>query len=221
MAKTAGRAILRELGMRPRDLRILVVDDHALMRDAVRSIIDAGEGIEIAGEAETAAEALRLAGSLGPDLVLLDLALPDTEGLRCLEALRRRHPDTLVVVFSGVEDPDLIAGALECGAAAFVLKRTNPHDLAAAIRQAVDQTVFTGRGAPLQGASRARLTRKELEVLAQLALARSNREIAQALWISDQTVKFHLRNVYRKLGASTRTEAVRIAHERALVPSPI
>ena len=205
--------------MRPKDLRVLVVDDHALMRDAVRAIIDGAEGLELAGEAETAAQALRMADGLRPDVVLLDLVLPDAEGLRCLESLRRRHASTVVVVFSAIDDPDIIAGALARGASAFVLKRTAPADLAAAIRQAAEPTVFQGTPSALAGAGRAVLTAKELEVLGQLALARSNREIAEALWISDQTVKFHLRNLYRKLGASTRTEAVRIAHERALVAS--
>jgi DNA-binding NarL/FixJ family response regulator len=209
--------MVRSLGMRPKDLRILVVDDHALMRDAVRAIIQGADGLVLAGEAETAAQALRLADKLRPDLVLLDLGLPDAQGLSCLETLRRRHADMLVVVFTGLDDADVITGALARGAAAFVLKRTSPADLAAAIRQAVDPTVF--QRTPETG--RIALTAKELEVLGQLALARSNREIARALWISDQTVKFHLRNVYRKLGASTRTEAVRIAHERALVPASV
>ena len=204
--------------MRRKDLRVLVVDDHALMRDAVRAIIDAAEGLELAGEAETAAQALKLADRLRPDVVLLDLVLPDAEALSCLEELRRRHASTVVVVFSGLDDPDIIAGALARGASAFVLKRTAPADLAAAIRQAAEPTVFQGTHSALVGAGEAALTAKELEVLRHLALGRSNREIAEALWISDQTVKFHLRNVYRKLGASTRTEAVRIAHEKALVP---
>ena len=205
--------------MRPKDLRVLVVDDHALMRDAVRAIIDGAEGLELAGEAETAAQALRMADRLRPDVVLLDVVLPDAEGLSCLESLRQRHASAVVVVFSGLDDPDIIAGALARGASAFVLKRTAPADLAAAIRQAAEPTVFQGTPSALAGAGQAALTAKELEVLAQLALARSNREIADALWISDQTVKFHLRNLYRKLGASTRTEAVRIAHEKALVPA--
>jgi DNA-binding NarL/FixJ family response regulator len=206
--------------MRPTTLRILVVDDHALMRDALRATIEDAEGLDVAGEAETANDALVLAETRQPDVVLLDLVLPGAEGLSCLEELLRRHPDTPVVVFSGVDDQDLIAGSLARGAAAYVLKRTNPLDLATAIRQAVEPTMFY-RPPPLAGASHARLTEKELEVLAHLALGRTNREIAQALWISVQTVKFHLGNVYRKLGAATRTEAVRIAHERALVPSAV
>jgi DNA-binding NarL/FixJ family response regulator len=203
--------------MRPLNLKILVVDDHALMREAVRAIIHEADGIELVGEAETAAQALRRTAELAPDVVLLDLGLPDSEGLACLEALKRRFPGTPVVVFSAVDDPDLIRGALERGAAGYVLKRINPLDLPAAIRQTLEQTVFQRQNMSTDG--RAGLSEKELGVLKQLALGRSNREIAAELWISEQTVKFHLRNIYRKLGASTRTEAVRIAYDRALVPA--
>lgn len=207
--------------MRPLNLKILVVDDHALMREAVCAILADAEGIEVAGEAETAAQALRRADELEPDVVLLDLRLPDVEGLACLEALRRRHPETAVVVFSGVDEPELISAALARGAAGYVLKRINPLDLPSAIRQAVEPSVFQPASLGLQEEPRGGLSEKELGVLEHLALGRSNREIAQELWISDQTVKFHLRNVYRKLGASTRTEAIRIAHDRALVATPV
>jgi DNA-binding NarL/FixJ family response regulator len=203
--------------MRPLNLRILVVDDHALMREAVRAIIDEADGMELAGEAETAAQALRRTGELKPDVVLLDLRLPDTDGVACLDAFRLRHPETPVVVFSGVDEPDLIRAALERGAAGYVLKRINPLDLPAAIRQTLEQNVFHPHRVALE--PRSGLSEKELGVLEQLALGRSNREIAAALWISDQTVKFHLSNIYRKLGVSTRTEAIRIAHDRALVPA--
>jgi DNA-binding NarL/FixJ family response regulator len=204
--------------MRPLNLRILVVDDHALMREAVRAIIDSADGMEVVGEAETASEALRQTIELQPDVVLLDLRLPDTDGLACLEAIRRRHPETPVVVFSGVDEPDLIRAALERGAACYVLKRISPLDLPAAIRQTLEQNVFQPHAGIVD--ERGGLSEKELGVLEQLALGRSNREIAAELWISDQTVKFHLSNVYRKLGVSTRTEAIRIAHDRALVPTP-
>ena len=208
--------------MRPLNLNILVVDDHALMREAVCAILGDAEGIDVAGEAETGAQALQRVAELDPDVVLLDLRLPDVDGLACLETLRRLHPKTAVVIFSGADDPELIRAALARGAAAYVLKRINPIDLASAIRQAMEPSAFTRSSLGVdEGAPRGGLSEKELAVLEQLALGRSNREIAQELWISDQTVKFHLRNVYRKLGASTRTEAIRIAHDRALVATPV
>jgi DNA-binding NarL/FixJ family response regulator len=204
--------------MRPLNLRILVVDDHALMREAVCAIIHDAEGVELAGEAETAAQALRRTAELAPDVVLLDLRLPDVDGLGCLEMLRSRFPSTSVVIFSAVDEPELIGAALARGAAGYVLKRISPLDLPAAIRQTAERSVFHQQSVGVDD-PRGGLSEKELGVLEQLALGRSNREIARELWVSDQTVKFHLSNVYRKLGASTRTEAIRIAHDRALVPT--
>jgi DNA-binding NarL/FixJ family response regulator len=203
--------------MRPLNLKILVVDDHALMREAVRAIIEDADGMEVVGEAETAAQALRRTAELAPDVVLLDLRLPDMDGLGCLETLRRHHPDTPVVVFSAVDEPELIGAAFARGAAGYVLKRISPLDLPAAIRQSVERSVFQPQSMDVDQSRDGGLSEKELGVLEQLALGRSNREIAGALFVSDQTVKFHLRNVYRKLGVSTRTEAIRIAHDRGLV----
>jgi DNA-binding NarL/FixJ family response regulator len=200
--------------MRQLDLKILVVDDHALMREAVLAILDSAEGLEVVGEADSAATALAQTAALEPDLVLLDLRLP--EGLGCLDALRRLHPQTKVLIFSAVDDAELVATALARGAEGYVLKRIDPLDLPAAIRQTVERSVFNQQSLPVE-APAGGLSAKELTVLEHLALGQSNREIASQLWVSDQTVKFHLRNVYRKLGASTRTEAIRIAHERALV----
>ena len=205
--------------MRQLNLKILVVDDHALMREAVRAILDGAEGLEVVGEAHSAASALKQVAALAPDLVLLDLRLPDVDGLACLDALRRRHPKTKVLIFSAVDDTELVSAALARGAEGYVLKRIDPLDLPAAIRQTVERSVFHAQSVPADEAPASRLSAKELTVLEHLALGRSNREIASQLWVSDQTVKFHLRNVYRKLGASTRTEAIRIAHERALVPA--
>jgi len=159
---------------------------------------------------------------LEPDIVLLDLNLPDVEGLRCLENLRREHPTMAVVVFSGVEDEAIAETALARGASGYVLKRINPLDLPAVLRQSIERSVFRQPLAQSNGGARSSgLSEKELAVLEQLSLGRSNREIASALWISDQTVKFHLRNVYRKLGVSSRAEAMRVAHERALVPANV
>jgi DNA-binding NarL/FixJ family response regulator len=202
--------------MRQLNLKILVVDDHALMREAVCAILGDAEGVEAVGEAETGAQALERTAELAPDVVLLDLRLPDVDGLGCLDTLRRRHPETSVVLFSAVEDSELIGAALARGAAGYVLKRINPVDLPSAIRQAIERSVFHQQSVSVDEPSGG-LSEKELGVLEQLALGRSNREIAGELWVSDQTVKFHLRNIYRKLSVSTRTEAIRVAHERSLV----
>jgi DNA-binding NarL/FixJ family response regulator len=203
--------------MRPTTSRILLVDDHALMRESVRVLLDDADGLEVAGEAETGTEALRRAAELEPDIVLLDLDLPDVDGFACLDALRREHPDALVVVFAGVDDPALVEAALARGAAGYVLKRVSPLDLASALRQLVERSVFYRQVGGDPDVLRAELSEKQLAVLNLMALGRTNREIARELCISAQTVKFHVRNVYRALGVSTRTEALKVAHERALL----
>ncbi|HZG35969.1 MAG TPA: response regulator transcription factor [Gaiellaceae bacterium] len=204
--------------MRHLDLKIFLVDDHALMREAVGAILDGAGGLRLVGDADSFATALRRIAELQPDIVLLDLRLPDVEGLSGLTTLRRLHPTISVVVFSALDEPELISSALARGASGYIVKRIDPLDLPAALRQTVDRSVYH-RETPSVAAPTAGLSEKELRVLEQLALGRSNREIASELWVSDQTVKFHLRNVYRKLGATTRTDAIRIAHERALLTS--
>jgi DNA-binding NarL/FixJ family response regulator len=193
------------------------VDDHALMRESVRVLLDDADGLQVAGEAETGAEALRRAAELEPDIVLLDLDLPDVDGFACLDALRRGHPDALVVVFAGVDEPALIEAALARGAAGYVRKRISPLDLASALRQLVERDVFYRQTSSEPDDRRTELSEKQLQVLNQLALGRTNREIARELCISAETVKFHVRNMYRALGVSTRTEALRVAHERGLL----
>ena len=127
--------------MRPLSLKILVVDDHALMRESVRAILETDDGFEVVGEAESAAAAVELAGSLRPDVILLDLRLPDSDGFACLDALERRLPEAAVIVFSAVDEPELVSAALDRGAAGYILKRISPVDLPAAIRGTVDGSV--------------------------------------------------------------------------------
>jgi DNA-binding NarL/FixJ family response regulator len=206
---------------RPGPLRVVVCDDHALMRSALRVLLTAEEGLEIVGEAATGGAVLPLVEAQRPDVVVLDLNMPQVDGFKCLELLTARYPDVKCVVLSATDDADSIAAALRRGAAGYVLKSVNPLDLPAALRQSVEASVFqatTFAAADSRGAARAAgLSEKEVEVLGELAQGKSNRQIAQALWLSEQTVKFHLRNVYRKLGVGNRTEALRLALDRHLV----
>jgi DNA-binding NarL/FixJ family response regulator len=201
-------------------LRVVVCDDHELMRSALRAVLTPDEGVEVVGEAADGSALLALLEGDEPDVVTLDLGLPGLDGLRCLELLRERHPRVTTVVVSGSDDPATIDAAFRRGAAAYALKSVNPLDLPATVRQAVEGSVFRpNRGSP-DGLDRSRatgLSAKEAVVLAELAKGNSNREIAQALWLSEQTVKFHLRNVYRKLGVANHTDALRLALERDLV----
>jgi DNA-binding NarL/FixJ family response regulator len=207
-------------------LRLLVADDHRLMLDAIRSAVAAADDIEIVGEARTGAQVLPLLNQTKPNVLLLDIRMPQMDGLQVLERMRDRYPDVKVVVLSGSDDPEIIQRALAAGACAYVLKHVDPRDLPSAIRQAAEGTVFQApAGALLNGensaAKEAGLSDRELEVLQALARGLSNKQIAKQGWVTEQTVKFHLSNIYRKLGVANRTEATRFAYQHGLVDSPV
>jgi DNA-binding NarL/FixJ family response regulator len=205
-------------------LRVVAVDDHQLMLDAISLTLQDEEGIEVVGQALTALEALPLIGRTQPDLVLLDIRMPQMDGLTCLAKIREQYPRVKVVILSGIDEPEQIRTALEQGAAAFVVKHVDPRDLASALRQIAEGTVFQVLGSSDAGgenaAKTAGITESELRVLRALAQGRSNKQIAAELFITEQTVKFHLTNIYRKLDVSNRTEATRFAYQHGLVVNP-
>ena len=202
-------------------LRVVIADDHELMRSALRLLLTAAEGLEIVGEAACGASLLALVEAQRPDVVLLDLQMPNIDGFQCLERLKAAYPEVTCVVLSASDDPSTIGAALGRGADGYVLKSINPLDVPAAVRQSVEHSIIQPSAllpADPHGAARAAgLSEKEVEVLGELAQGKSNRQIAQALWLSEQTVKFHLRNVFRKLGVANRTEALRLALDQHLV----
>jgi DNA-binding NarL/FixJ family response regulator len=201
-------------------LRVVLADDHRLMLEALHLTLTEAEGIEIVGFTNEGVKVLPLVARTRPDVVLLDFHMPDMDGLACLSRLRQHHPDVTVVMLSGSDEPGLISEALRRGASAFILKQIDPRDLPAAIRQAREGTVFGTLGraeAEPSPAEAAGLTEKELRVLELLSRGLSTRDIARELWLSPQTVKFHLTNLYRKLGVANRTEAARYAFEHGLV----
>ena len=206
-------------------LRLLVADDHQLMLAAVRLALRDAQDIDIVGEARAGEEVLPLAGRTSPDVVLLDLRMPGMHGLRCLELLRERYPAVKAVVFSGTDDSDAVEACFARGAVAFVHKTVDPTELAAVLRRAVAGDEFVAVGntkAPVTAAQRAvELTPRETEILQSVADGLPNKQIAQQLWLSEQTVKYHLTNLYRKLHVTSRTEAVRYAYEHGLIESPV
>jgi DNA-binding NarL/FixJ family response regulator len=207
-----------------RRLKVLIADDHQLMLGAVRASLSQQEDIEVVGEANSGEKVLPLVAQTGPDAVLLDVRMPGMDGLTVLELLQEQYPRIVVVMLSGIDDPVLVRGALERGASAFVLKHVDPRDLGSAIRQAVGGSIF--RPLDLVDVARsafedAGLTKRELSILEELPAGGSNQEIAKRLFLAEQTVKFHLTNIYRKLGVSTRTEALRHAYEHGLVERPL
>jgi DNA-binding NarL/FixJ family response regulator len=208
-----------------RALRVLIVDDHRLMIEAVRAAFADVDEIEVVGETCNGPDVLPLVASIQPDVVLLDIRMPGIDGLRCLELIQERHPAVRVVMFSALDDPEVIETALSRGARAFVVKHIDPADLPSAIRQAMEQTVFQPFGlrtsVQQSAADDAGLTEAQMRVLNALARGLSNKQIAKELWLSEQTVKFHLGNIYRQLDVSSRSEAIRYAYRHRLVADPV
>jgi DNA-binding NarL/FixJ family response regulator len=205
-------------------LRVLAVDDHKLMLEAIRAALEQTEDVELVGVACSGSEALPMISRVDPDVVLLDLRMPLMDGLTTLGHIRKRHPEVKVVILSAIEEPEQIQAALRQGASSFVVKHIEPRDLASAIRQAASGVVFQMLGAEETSeeaaAKETGITDSELRVLKALAQGLSNKQIAKELFITEQTVKFHLTNIYRKLEVSNRTEAARYAYQHGLAANP-
>jgi DNA-binding NarL/FixJ family response regulator len=210
-----------------RRLKVLVADDHELMVEAVRlTLAEAEDDFEIVATTTRGQQVLPLTAQTQPDIVMLDLRMPGMDGLTCLELLRKRHPNVKTVVLSGLEEPSVIRSAFSRGAIAFIRKHVEPRDLASALRQAVHGTVAQpvfggaeeGESTPADGLG---LSERELSILRALGDGMSNKQIAKQLWLAEQTVKFHLTNIYRKLNVATRTEAVNAAYRHGLLETPL
>jgi DNA-binding NarL/FixJ family response regulator len=203
-----------------RRLKLLLADDHALMFEAVALAIENEPDLEIVGCAETGSQVLPLVQQTQPDLVVLDLRMPGMDGVTCLAHLRERFPDVRTAVLSGIDSDETIEAALRAGANAFISKSVDPAELPAALRRAAEEPVAhaIGRAVRRQDSiiEEMGLTEREVAVLRALAQGRSNREIAQTLWLAEQTVKFHLTNIYRKLDVRGRTEAVHWAYHHGV-----
>jgi DNA-binding NarL/FixJ family response regulator len=201
-------------------VRVLIADDHRLMVEGTKQALKQAGDFDVVGEAVNGVQVLPLVRRLKPDLVLLDLRMPQMDGLTCLAKIRKEFPDMKVAILSVSQDPELIQTALKRGANAYIVKTIDPDDLAGALRQALDGNVFTTAGVTEDPAERAAkdvgLTERELGIVRAVARGLSNEAISKELWVAEQTVKFHLTNIYRKLGVSNRTEAARYAFEHGL-----
>jgi DNA-binding NarL/FixJ family response regulator len=206
-------------------LKVLIADDHPLMLQGIRRALEAADDIEVAGEARNGEELLALVDRRNPDIVLLDLNMPGPGGIECLEKIHRSHPDVKSVVISAYEDRPTIDSALQAGACAYMVKSVNSVDVASALRQVACGAIFhaaatapdTGgseRGGPTPGDS---LTARERTILEAVANGLTTKAISRELWLSEHTVKFHLTNIYRKLGVANRSAAIRYAFEQGLV----
>ncbi|MFC7343526.1 MadR family response regulator transcription factor [Saccharopolyspora griseoalba] len=208
-------------------VRIVLVDDHAIVRHGLRSVLEREGDLEVVGEAATAAEALTVVESAEPHIVLLDLKLStgdNTEGLRLCGQLTERYPELGVLVLTTFLDGGLVVDAIHRGARGYVVKDVDTTELVRSIRAvARRESSFDSRSAAAMVQSmnapsaEPGLTERELNVLRQLAHGLSNREIGGELFISETTVKFHVRNIMRKLGAASRAEAVYEASKLRLI----
>jgi DNA-binding NarL/FixJ family response regulator len=206
-------------------IRILVVDDHPVVRDGLAAMLGTQADFDVVGLAASGAEAVEQAAARQPDLVLLDLEMPSMDGAQALTQMRAARPDLRVIVFTAFDTDDRILGALRAGAQGYLLKGAPRDELFHAIR------VVSQGGSLLQPMVASRLlertlrepaptpglTARELEVLRQLARGKPNKEIAAELGITQRTVKFHVSAILGKLGASNRTEAVKLGVQRGLV----
>ena len=201
-------------------VRVLIADDNRLTMDAVKGYLAKEDGMKVVAEARSGRQALGLMARANPDVALIDMHMRgEVDGLTCAERIRRNFAQTKVVVISAFADESSVRMAFQRGAHAFISKAVDPRDIASALRQAIQGTVFL---APwlndpdseewLEG-----LTKRELTVLRAVAAGLPNRDIGQRLWVTEHTVKFHLTNIFRKINVANRTEAARWAHQRGLV----
>ena len=204
-------------------MRIVIADDHRLILDGIKRALADSDDFEIVGEASSGSQLLPLVRSCAPDMVLLDLRMPGLDGLTALERIKHEDPKVKVVVLSASADQSVIQTALARGASAYIIKSVNPPDLAATLRQAMEGNVFhpVGRPTDAQAASTVGLSLREVEILQAVARGLSNHAIGKELFVAEQTVKFHLTNIYRKLKATNRTEAVRLAYQLGVIDNPM
>lgn len=208
-------------------IRLLVADDHAVVRAGVASMLRETD-ITVVAEAPDGAQALSMAQKFRPDVVLLDVRMPETDGMSCLTKLRAELPSTPVIIFTAHDNPTYVARAAALGAAGYLVKSASQDEIISAIKQVATGETLWNRGHlrhisnPITNSRtnnelEVPLTKRESEVLNQLALGLSNKEIAQALNISYETVKEHVQHVLRKLGVSDRTQAAVWAVRKGLV----
>lgn len=206
-------------------IRVLLVDDHAVVRIGLRYFLSVAHDITVVGEASSGAEALARVAELEPDVVLMDLVMPGVDGIATIQALREQHPQVRVLALTSFSSGDMVLRALEAGAVSYMTKDVQGRDLLSAIRttyggrsvltpEAAEALVTTFSHSPKPGAD---LSARELEVLGLLTLGLSNGQIASRLHISRNTVRHHVQNILGKLGVVNRTEAVALALQHGLV----
>lgn len=208
-------------------IRVVIVDDHTIVRQGLRFMLEQRAEVEVVGEGSDGEQAIALAGELVPDVLLLDLLMPKLDGIAAVRAIKRLTPTTQIIILTSYYEDDQIFNAIKAGALSYLLKDVSAHDLVEAVCRAargesmlhplvaarVLHEIRHREHAPLQD-----LTPRELEVLTHLARGRSNQEIARALVISEPTVRTHIANILSKLQLADRTQAAIYALQHQVVP---
>lgn len=208
----------------PQTIRVLVVDDHQLAQKGMDYFLAAFPDLELVGAASDGADALRLCEQLLPDVVLMDVKMPELDGIAATRQIASRFPEVRVIMLSSFDDPETVRQALKVGARGYLLKSISPLDLAQAVRavyrgrsamspEATDALVQAARGAE---PATAELTPRERDVLRLLMQGCSNQRIAEELMVSRATVKFHMASIMAKLGVSSRAEVMALAFQQRL-----
>jgi len=201
-------------------IRVLCVDDHPLLREGLAAIIAAEDDLTLAGQASSGTEGIQMYRELRPDVTLMDLRLPDISGIDAMIAIRSELPDARIIILTTFEGDVEIQRALHAGARSYMLKSAPPSELVQAIRQvhAGKKRVPPDVAAQLaEHMGSESLTAREVEVLSQIAAGNRNRDIADLLLISEETVKVHIKHIMDKLGANDRTQAIAIAVRRGII----
>jgi NarL family two-component system response regulator LiaR len=209
----------------PNTIRVLLVDDHAVVRSGLGAFLMAFDDLELIAEASSGDEAVAMCNRFHPDVVLMDLKMPGTSGAEATRRIREHWPDIQIVALTSFKEKELVEDAMEAGAIGYLLKNVSADELAEAIRaansgeptlapEAAQALIQSTRRTPKIGFD---LTNREHEVLALMTEGMSNPEIAEELMVSRSTVKFHVSNILSKLGADSRTEAVAVALQHDLV----
>ena len=203
------------------DIRVLIVDDHAILRDGIRSLLQSQDGISVVGEASNGKEALERVHLLSPDIVLMDVAMPEMDGIQATKEIKDNYPDVKVLILTQHDNWEYIDPLVQAGASGYVLKRSGGRDVVTAIRQVhekgafleaqVAQKVLSGYAQPERDLSdeEPNLTARELEVLQLVCEGKTNKEIARELFISPKTVSVHRSNIMSKLGVNSSYELFR------------